>query len=805
MDCSGCNLKYAINTGYHFPFCDDCGKPYCSPECLQSHRKKHVNSNECENRKTRQFIILAGQSLRTNYKWKFQEVVVIAISAVTYFVQDELVTCKRDRELIYDTYGPYGMNWFLFRTKSDVVGARLVDSIVQDVEEFIDEKKHIDGTFIFCSGHGSPGTFHTSDGVDILVVDIIDTLAKRIKAVMGYITPFVTSELFCQGTAAPAIESRDIFQDQNELKDDNKSNHNQNDENKNNINDNSNISDIKLMKIDGIGRDLKGEGNAIDNDKQHKEMKREYQSIFQNKMKSMNVKAKNIRVTQAVCGNYLYSAGCDAQLLCEWEYTMNAIRNEGAFEYFERFKAVTHAVQHRTHSWYFPIMHAPLYRPIGKFICLPYEGDSLEVVYYDEDFDETGKKALAIVRELMAKENYEELFYQLMEDLNVDCNELMKVMLDNYKFSDKGIDFIKRKVRQIKEKREWTPDPDSEATESDEETKDAIEQSKHENESIYDDIVSNKTSVNKKGMSSKKKQSKKTIVMDNDGDDSKQPNDEDRYVRLEKTHASTLKKTLNNETIGINTFHQRYLILQEEDNKFQAIHKQVAIYLYSDSIVNNDNENAYLLYFEEQVEMQTEKLEKRYQEIKENGQKRCGGLCGVDGCKRSLIRGRDYYELPRVVEHVIESLKSAPLECWHCRNEYYSPRMFHAHTQNSTTHQKTIVKNIQKQHIDAKKREQYDNDNDNDNDLCMDKKDGEVNEKVECFFVYGILRDDDDSGALSTVQWRSGCNAMNGNYKLMGYKMYKKKNLNYPFAIKSNNDKDFIVGRIISFNDSKIF
>ena len=69
------------------------------------------------------------------------------------------------------------------------------------------------------------------------------------------------------------------------------------------------------------------------------------------------------------------------------------------------------------------------------------------------------------------------------------------------------------------------------------------------------------------------------------------------------------------------------------------------------------------------------------------------------------------------------------------------------------------------------------------------------------FFVYGTLRDDDDSGA-AWGDWTKDCVANNG--KLYGYKMYQNKLKKYPFAVKAEK-KDFIVGRIVSWNDVDIF
>ena len=74
----------------------------------------------------------------------------------------------------------------------------------------------------------------------------------------------------------------------------------------------------------------------------------------------------------------------------------------------------------------------------------------------------------------------------------------------------------------------------------------------------------------------------------------------------------------------------------------------------------------------------------------------------------------------------------------------------------------------------------------------------------QSFFVYGTLRDDDNSGAKWTSKWCSdlshACNA-----KVYGFKMYKSKQLNYPFALKTNNKNDIMIGRMITFKDKNIF
>eukprot|EP01083_Nonionella_stella_P075723 205948_1 len=72
------------------------------------------------------------------------------------------------------------------------------------------------------------------------------------------------------------------------------------------------------------------------------------------------------------------------------------------------------------------------------------------------------------------------------------------------------------------------------------------------------------------------------------------------------------------------------------------------------------------------------------------------------------------------------------------------------------------------------------------------------------FFVYGTLRDDDDSGAEWTRNWINdvsfACNA-----KVYGFKMYKLKGTNYPFALRTNDDNDVIIGRLLQWTDEQTF
>merc|ERR1719242_2575235 len=75
---------------------------------------------------------------------------------------------------------------------------------------------------------------------------------------------------------------------------------------------------------------------------------------------------------------------------------------------------------------------------------------------------------------------------------------------------------------------------------------------------------------------------------------------------------------------------------------------------------------------------------------------------------------------------------------------------------------------------------------------------------VNRFFVYGTLRDDDNSGAPWTAYWTK--NASFCSYaKVYGFKMYKSKKLNYPFALQTNNPNDYITGRLLQWNHKATF
>ena len=69
--------------------------------------------------------------------------------------------------------------------------------------------------------------------------------------------------------------------------------------------------------------------------------------------------------------------------------------------------------------------------------------------------------------------------------------------------------------------------------------------------------------------------------------------------------------------------------------------------------------------------------------------------------------------------------------------------------------------------------------------------------KICRFFVYGPLRDDNDSGSVYTKQWLLNCKA--GSGRLYGYRLYKERYEDYPFAVRTGRDSDYINGRIIEW------
>ncbi len=84
-------------------------------------------------------------------------------------------------------------------------------------------------------------------------------------------------------------------------------------------------------------------------------------------------------------------------------------------------------------------------------------------------------------------------------------------------------------------------------------------------------------------------------------------------------------------------------------------------------------------------------------------------------------------------------------------------------------------------------------------------------------FTYGTLSDTDDSGAPWTSKLTKGCNGTTG--KIFGYKLYQHNIWNelennpnfdvssvirYPFAIKTNNPNDYVIGRILTWPDDNL-
>ena len=80
----------------------------------------------------------------------------------------------------------------------------------------------------------------------------------------------------------------------------------------------------------------------------------------------------------------------------------------------------------------------------------------------------------------------------------------------------------------------------------------------------------------------------------------------------------------------------------------------------------------------------------------------------------------------------------------------------------------------------------------------IDVSELKLTENVYSFFVYGTLRDDDDSGAFWSKGWISDTiNSQTGT--LNGFKILKNRRENFPFAIRTDNNDDYIVGRLLTW------
>eukprot|EP01084_Bolivina_argentea_P106974 191307_1 len=166
MDCPNCKNKFTLCRGKKYPTCEACGQPYCTVDCINFHKEEHIESTQCKNKQDRELIAQIYDKLSRDYQWRCKEMIVLAISPVVYTNRKHLPSVRMDRDLIYNMYGPYGMNWHLIRSVSDFVSKNMVDRMILRVCEFIEEKKHIDGMVVIASGHGSPTIFCTSDGID---------------------------------------------------------------------------------------------------------------------------------------------------------------------------------------------------------------------------------------------------------------------------------------------------------------------------------------------------------------------------------------------------------------------------------------------------------------------------------------------------------------------------------------------------------------------------------------------------------------------------------------------------------------
>eukprot|EP01084_Bolivina_argentea_P156373 272526_1 len=90
---------------------------------------------------------------------------------------------------------------------------------------------------------------------------------------------------------------------------------------------------------------------------------------------------------------------------------------------------------------------------------------------------------------------------------------------------------------------------------------------------------------------------------------------------------------------------------------------------------------------------------------------------------------------------------------------------------------------------------------------CQGKKKIKGTKRLKnCFFVYGTLRDDiyRNRKTRSTKKsgWSVGATKVNLGI-IYGFKMYGIDS--FPYAVKTNNTKDFMIGRLICFKNDKKF
>eukprot|EP01084_Bolivina_argentea_P106972 191304_1 len=142
MDCPNCKNKFTLCRGKKYPTCEACGQPYCTVDCINFHKEEHIESTQCKNKQDRELIAQIYDKLSRDYQWRCKEMIVLAISPVVYTNRKHLPSVRMDRDLIYNMYGPYGMNWHLIRSVSDFVSKNMVDRMILRVCEFI-EKKNI--------------------------------------------------------------------------------------------------------------------------------------------------------------------------------------------------------------------------------------------------------------------------------------------------------------------------------------------------------------------------------------------------------------------------------------------------------------------------------------------------------------------------------------------------------------------------------------------------------------------------------------------------------------------------------------
>eukprot|EP01084_Bolivina_argentea_P048389 89174_1 len=380
--------------------------------------------------------------------------------------------------------------------------------------------------------------------------------------------------------------------------------------------------DIDNMSVQMPKNDLLKEAKAIDNCEVKNQMIQDQRNIFGDEMPAMNPMENNIVITEVPPGYYLYTDACSSQLLCEFEYTKNAIVRNGAFEFYERCTWVEAAVRNRNDSYMVPWMNSPKNTQIKRFIWVPREGDGYINTFPDKRVSEEAKQMFPLGKNLAASghDNVIFEFLQLMDPMDI-----MELFILNNHFKADQYAWLSKKKKGIEKNELVTPNTSDEATE-DEEQKDPIEENENKNDEIWDDIVPNEHSKNKKGKSISKKTKKiKTTncIIDDDGN----------YQRI-KVHFTQFNAFLRKQDDYIHEYDLgvHYYFVQN-GNTFKAMHKSCAVYVFNQNLVNNNTTNLYSDFYKTMVKKKEKCVTQKMGKLKNLAIKFCEGhICGTNEC-----------------------------------------------------------------------------------------------------------------------------------------------------------------------------